>query len=128
MIIKMIKHATGSAHHDDLFIAESWIDGIAILSVRDMVDMLSAPRLSEAIRAALTKAPIGLIVDLTDVNFLASVGMSVLVEAQEQADAISVRFGVVAEGSATSRPIRLLGIDTVLALYPTLDIALREFR
>ena len=128
MIIKMIEQSTGSAYHDDLFIAERWIDGIVVLSVRDTVDMLSAPRLTEAIRAALTKAPIALIVDLTDVNFLASVGMSVLVEAQQQADAISARFGVVAEGAATSRPMRLLGINAVLALYPSLDEALREFR
>ena len=33
---------------------------------------------------------------------------------------------IVAEGAATSRPIRLLGIDAMLALYPTLDDALRE--
>ena len=61
-------------------------------------------------------------------TFLASVGMSVLVAAQEAADAMAVRFAVVAEGVATSRPIRLLGIDAVLALYPTLDDALRAVR
>ena len=54
--------------------------------------------------------------------------MSVLVAAQEAADAMSVRFGIVAEGPATSRPIRLLGIDAILALYPTLDDALRDLR
>ena len=54
--------------------------------------------------------------------------MSVLVAAQEAADAMLVRFGIVAEGPATSRPIRLLGIDAILALYPTLDDALRDLR
>jgi anti-sigma B factor antagonist len=44
------------------------------------------------------------------------------------ADAMSVRFGIVADGAATSRPIRLLGINRILTLYPTLDDALREFR
>jgi anti-anti-sigma factor len=116
------------AHDDRLSTAESWVDGIAVLSVRDAVDMLSAPQLSEAIGAALAKAPVALIVDLTDVDFLASVGMSVLVEAQEQASAISVQFGVVADGAATSRPIKLLGIDSVLALYPALDDAVRDMR
>jgi anti-sigma B factor antagonist len=56
------------------------------------------------------------------------VGMSVLVAAQEAADAMSVPFGIVAEGAATSRPIRLLGIDAILVLYPTLGDALRNFR
>jgi anti-sigma B factor antagonist len=41
---------------------------------------------------------------------------------------MSVRFGIVAEGPATSRPIRLLGIDVIPALYPTLDDALRDLR
>jgi anti-sigma B factor antagonist len=74
------------------------------------------------------RGPVGLIVDLTKVEFLASVGMSVLLAAQEQADAVRARFGVVAEGAATSRPIRLLGIGAILALYPTLDDALRDYR
>ena len=47
--------------------------------------------------------------------------MSVLVATQGAADAMALRFGVVAEGAATSRPITLLGIDTVLTIFiPTL--------
>jgi anti-anti-sigma factor len=113
---------------DRFEVRESWIDRVAVLSVCDAVDMLSAPQLAEAIRDALSKAPAGLIVDLTEVEFLASIGMSVLVAAQQEADALSVRFGIVAEGAATSRPIKLLGVDSILALYPTLDDALRDFR
>ncbi len=124
----MIKQSSaGTAHHTPFGITEAWIDGIAVVSVRDPVDMLSAPQLSEAICAVLTTAPSGLIVDLTEVDFLASVGMSVLVEAQNWASAISAQFGVVADGAATARPLKLLGIDAVLALYPTLDAALRDF-
>ena len=117
-----------SAHRDGFGVRESWIDRVVVLSVCDAVDMLSAPRLTEAICNALGNEPSGLIVDLTEVEFLASVGMRVLVTAQEAADAISVRFGIVAEGASTSRPIRLLGIDAILSLYPTLDDALRDFR
>lgn len=118
-----------SAHQQNgLRVRESWSDRVVVLSVCDVVDMLSAPQMSEAICDALSKAPAGLIVDLTGVHFLASVGMSVLVAAQQAADAMLVRFGIVAEGPATSRPLRLLGIDAILALYPTLDDALRDLR
>jgi anti-sigma B factor antagonist len=116
------------AHQNRFEVRESRIDGIVVLSVCDAVDMLSAPQLTEAIRDALGKAPAGLIVDLTEVDFLASIGMSVLVAAQQEADAMSVRFGIVAEGAATSRPIKVLGVDGILALYPTLDDALRDLR
>ena len=120
--------SAASAHQDEFEVRESWIDQIVVLSVCDTVDIHSAPQLTEAIRDALGKGPVGLIVDLTKVEFLASVGMSVLLAAQEQADAVRARFGVVAEGASTSRPIRLLGIGSILALYPTLDDALRDYR
>lgn len=120
--------AAASGHHDAFDVRESWIDRVAVLSVWHVVDMLSAQRLTKAIQDALGKAPAGLIVDLTQVEFLASIGMSALLGAQEEADAISARFGIVADGAATSRPIRLLGLDAILALYPTLDDALRDFR
>ncbi len=119
-------HSATSGHRHGFEVQDSWTDRIVVLSVRDAVDMLSAPQLSEAICVALREAPVGLIVDLTNVDFLASVGISVLVAAQEAADAMSVRFGVVAEGAATSTPIRALGIDALLTLHPTLGDALRD--
>jgi anti-sigma B factor antagonist len=121
-------HSAASARHHGFEVRKRWSDRVMVLSVREAVDVLSAPQLSEAICEALGLAPTGLIVDLTDVDFLASVGMSVLVSAHHMADAMSVRFGVVADGAATSRPIRLLGINRILTLYPTLDDALCEFR
>lgn len=128
MIIRTVKQTAPAARHDQFEVAESWADGIAVLSVRHSVDMLSAPQLSAAIGTALAKGPVGLVVDMTDVDFLASAGMSVLVDAQDQARTASARFGVVAEGAATSRPIKLLGIDAILALYPTLGDALSDMR
>ncbi|HTQ16008.1 STAS domain-containing protein [Mycobacterium sp.] len=94
-----------------------------VLTVSGEVDMLTAPHLAEAIRGALAGGPETLIVDLSKVDFLASAGMTVLVAAQ--ADVVPpTRFAVVAEGPATSRPIKLMGIDSVLPLYSTLDGAL----
>ena len=86
------------AHPRRFEVQESWSDGLVVLSVSGAVDILNAPRLTDAICNALTRAPAGLIVDLTEVNFLASVGMSILVAARDAADAMSVRFGVAAKG------------------------------
>src|ERR1700754_3855594 len=92
--------SAASARQHGCEVRKWWRNRVAVLSVSEAVDILSAPRLSEAICAALSQAPTGLIVDLTDVDFLASVGMSVLVSAQHVADAISVRFGIDDEGGA----------------------------
>jgi anti-anti-sigma factor len=85
--------------------------------------MLSSPQLAEAIQTAVAAKPAALIVDLSKVGFLASAGMTVLVTAQADIEP-PTKFAVVADGSATSRPIKLMGIDSVLALYGSLDAAL----
>jgi anti-anti-sigma factor len=99
------------------------VDQAVVLSVSGEVDMLSSPRLADAIETALAARPAALIVDLSKVDFLASAGMTVLVTAQAKAEP-PTRFAVVANGPATSRPIKLMGIDSVLSLYSTLDSAL----
>jgi hypothetical protein len=57
------------------------------------------------------------------VEFLASAGLSVLVNGQAEV-VPPTKFAVVADGPATSRPIKLMGIDSVLSLHRTLDNAL----
>lgn len=98
-------------------------DGAVVLAVAGEVDMLSAPQLAEAIHTALVAKPAALIIDLTKVEFLASAGLSVLVNGQAEA-VPPTKFAVVADGPATSRPIKLMGIDSLLSLHRTLDNAL----
>jgi anti-anti-sigma factor len=128
----MVEHfcepAQSTTHRHGFEIHQSWQDWLVVLSVDGEVDIVTAPHLGRAICEALEKSATTLVIDLTGVTFLASVGMSVLVAAQEAADAMAVRFAVVADGVVTRRPIRLLGLDAVLALHPTRDDALRALR
>jgi anti-sigma B factor antagonist len=104
-------------------VTERWVDRVVVVSVSGVVDILTAPQLETAIGAALAQQPAGLVVDFSDVDFLASVGMGVLVAAHEEAG-LDIRFSVVAYGPATSRPLKLIGIAEIVALYATLDEAL----
>jgi anti-anti-sigma factor len=99
------------------------IGEMEVLSVAGVVDMLTAPQLEEAIALAAKDSPQGVIVDLGSVDFLASAGMGILVAAREELPE-SMRFAVVADGPATSRPLKLVGIADVVGLHPTLDEAL----
>lgn len=101
---------------------ETWVDGLVVISVSGSVDMLSAPSLTEAIDTALAKGPSGMIVDLSDVEFLASAGISVLMMAHGN-PAHSGRFSVVADGPATHRPLTLLGLNDIISLHRTQDEA-----
>ncbi len=112
--------------HSGFGVAENWVERTVVVAVSGDVDIATAPELAEAIQAAAREEPAALIVDLSRVEFLASAGMSLLITAHRDI-APSARFGVVADGPSTSRPLKMIGIDTVFALYRTLGEALDEF-
>ena len=94
-----------------------------MVGVTGVVDMLTAPELETAIAEAAKNSPAAVVVDMTAVEFLASAGMGVLIAAQDEL-APAIRFAVVADGPATSRPLKLVGVTDVVDLYATLDEAL----
>jgi anti-sigma B factor antagonist len=100
-------------------------DGDAVvLSAEGIVDVAAAPTLTDQIRAILRRRPAALVVDLTGVTFLATAGMSVLMEADRKSEELTIPFRVVAHGPVTVKPMQLLGIDDRLAIYPTVSAAL----
>jgi anti-sigma B factor antagonist len=96
-----------------------------VLRVAGELDLLTTPTLAEACSQELRKRPAVLVIDLTGVTFLASVGMSAIVAAHEQGgDDTKVR--VVGGTRDTLRPIRVTGLDNLLSVYPVLSAALED--
>lgn len=116
-------HGVATAPNSGCVINEEWIGRTVVIAASGVLDMLTSPQLEAAITTSLQRNPAAIIVDLTDVDFLASAGMGVLVAARDQADG-TVKFGVVASGPATSRPLKLVGLAEMIGLYDTLDEAL----
>ena len=104
-------------------VAARWHENVVVLGVSGTLDMVTAPQLTESIMNSLTNEPAAVIVDLSAVEFLASAGMTVLIAAHEQIGN-STQFAVVADGPATGRPMRLVGVDKLLTIHTTLDAAL----
>jgi anti-sigma B factor antagonist len=97
----------------------------AVLRVAGELDLLTTPTLSEACTNELRKRPRILVIDLTGVTFLASVGMSAIVAAHEEGGE-QTRVRVVGGSRDTLRPIRVTGLDSLLSVYPTLNAALAD--
>lgn len=87
-----------------------------MLVVYGDIDLTTAPYLIEAIDAAVAEMSAGLVIDLSAVSFLASVGMTVLIDAVRRLPDGAL-FGVVADGPATGRPMKLMGLDRELRMY-----------
>jgi anti-sigma B factor antagonist len=103
--------------------AVAYQNGIAVLRVGGDIDLATVPALEAAIDEALVPRPIGLVIDLSEVGFLASAGLQALVATHNNVTQ-SAHFAVVANSAATSRPIQLTGLDQIFELYPTLKEAL----
>jgi len=124
---KTTTHDATPASGSTCVVIERSVDDVTIVAASGVVDMLTAPQLEEALHAALDKKPGNLVVDLTEVEFLASAGMGVLVAAHDEAGTVT-RLCVVAEGPATSRPLKLVGIADIVPLFATLDEAVASLR
>ena len=95
-----------------------------VLHVAGELDLVTTPILSEACTKALRSRPPVLVIDLTGVTFLASVGMSAIVAAHEAGGEQQTKVRVVGGSRDTLRPIRVTGLDNLLSIYPDLPSAL----
>ncbi|WP_245672742.1 STAS domain-containing protein [Aldersonia kunmingensis] len=104
-------------------VAATWHGTVLILAASGTLDMATAPQFTESIEDSLTNEPAVVIIDLTDVEFLASAGMTVLLTVHERIRE-SAQFAVVADGPSVARPMHLVGLDKLLTIHTTLDAAL----
>jgi len=99
-----------------------------IVTVRGDVDGLTASRLDTAVAEAFDRLDGRvLVIDLTGVTLLGSPGLRVLLESAEEAvrhrGMLPLRI-VVDEARPVIRPIEIIGLDQILALYDSVDHAL----
>ncbi len=104
-------------------------DGTVLLVVEGAVDGLTAPRLRTALAGAFDRlAGRALVLDLSEVRFLGAPGRRALFDG---AAAAAHHHGhqplrvVVDHARPVVRPIEIVGLDSVLALYHRVDEALR---
>lgn len=102
------------------------VDGTVVVEVTGEVDLDTAPRLREMIAVALDEVADGpCIVDLTAVTYLASAGLTALVDATREAAARQEALRIVVDANRpVIRPIEITGLDRVLHLYHSVEEAL----
>ena len=99
-----------------------------VITVAGEIDMLTVDRLRAAVSDGFDQLPAGaiLVIDLTDVSFLGSQGLQALVDATLAARQRREPLRLVVDHTRpVIRPIELTGLDDTLALFHTVDQALR---
>jgi anti-sigma B factor antagonist len=106
-------------------LTDRWCESGVVVSCAGVLDMLTAQHFEDHLGLVLDRQPAILIIDLSNVDFLASHGMNVLVMVRRRI-AADVAFAVVADGPATSRPLQLIGLDQVVNMCSSLDEAYQK--
>jgi anti-sigma B factor antagonist len=101
---------------------------VLVMRVEGDVDGLTAARLSSAIAEAFDKlSGRTLVLDLTKVRFLGSIGLRTLRDSAREAvhhRGVQPLRVVVDHQRPVIRPIEITGLDQILALYHTMDDAI----
>jgi len=92
-------------------------DGRQVVRIGGEIDMLTAPRLRDALAPVVAVSGGDVVLDLDRVTFLGSNGLGVLVELAQQAEAAGTKFRLVCANRTVSRPLTLTGLDQVLDFY-----------
>ena len=100
-------------------IAEQDLDGAPGVVVRGEVDVSSLPQLTEALDAAIRASEGAFVVDLTDLDFLDSSGLSALMRARALLGQADRQLAVVCPPGPVRRLFALAGVSDLLFLYET---------
>jgi len=106
-------------------LAVETIADAAMLRIGGELDMLTVPDLQARIYDAIAVTSGAVIADLTEVQFLSSSGLTLLLGLQSDLAAQDRPLRLVVGGAnAVSRPLLITGLDRILELHPDLDAAL----
>lgn len=99
-----------------------------VVTVQGDIDLCSGPDLERHLRDVVGAAqpPHPVVVDLSHVAFLGSCGLSLLVRTHQAADDNGTPLRLVAGQRAILRPMRAVGLDSVLRVHACVDEALAQ--
>jgi anti-anti-sigma factor len=98
-----------------------------IVAVTGEVTFSNVAELNRRLDAALSGESRDLVVDLSDVSFIDSSGLSALLTASKQARERGGAVALVLAGAEPPSIFRFRGVDRLLALYPSREAALAGF-
>lgn len=99
-------------------------EGVPVVRVVGEIDLATAPELRDMLAEVPTYGAI--VVDLSEVTFLDSTGLSVLVASWKRfSDSGKGSFRLVVNRSAVQRVLEVTGLAQVFSVFPTLEEAVQ---
>lgn len=99
------------------------VGGSAVIDVAGEVDVYTAPQLDEALTGLIDTGKFNLVVNLSDVEFLDSTGLGVLVKALKHARENGGSLAVVATHDRITKVFKITGLDSAISLHAAVEDA-----
>jgi anti-sigma B factor antagonist len=95
-----------------------------VLPLEGEIDLHISPRVSAALAAMIEQKPQRLVVDLSNVSYIDSSGLAVLIEGMQNVEAYGGKF-ILAGIQENVKPIfEIARLDQVFIIFPHVDAAL----
>jgi anti-sigma B factor antagonist len=107
----------------ELSVSQQSVGEYPVLEVRGEVDVYSAPALADGLNTLLDSGTKAVIVDLTQVGFLDSTGLGVLVAARSAATDAGRALPIACAGERILKLFKITGLDAVFDIHPSVDAA-----
>ncbi|RCW46043.1 anti-anti-sigma factor [Halopolyspora algeriensis] len=105
------------------------VPGVSVVHMHGEIDLSSVPRLTELIRQRLTAAVLNaLVLDLTEVSFVSSHGIELLLHTQHRAEQRGIELSVIAESTCVCRMLELTGLVGRFTCYSSVTEAVAAAR
>jgi len=113
-------------HEAPFEVAESEQRGVPVLCVRGEIDVATSPELRDVLTDLITPGPELVIVDLTEVTFIDSTGLGVLVGAVGDMRARGADLRLVVTQPQIIKLLALTGLDEVFSVLSNASDAVRS--
>jgi anti-sigma B factor antagonist len=100
-------------------------DDVVVIHVGGDLDVYTAPRLKEALAQAVAAGK-RLVLDLSEVHFIDSTALGVLVGTLQQAQSTDCEFRLVVDDPYLLKIFRITGFDGVFSIFPQVAAAVSE--
>jgi anti-sigma B factor antagonist len=110
----------------DFSMTQQTVGDYPVLTVHGEADLYSAPALQDGLSTLLGAGAKAVVVDLTEVAFLDSTGLGVLVGARTRAVENGQTLPIVCEDGRILKLFRITGLETVFEIHPSVEAALQS--
>ena len=100
---------------------------VTVFLLEGWVDTLAATELDQALQSSISAGRINLVVDMSEVDHISSVGLRSLAAALVKTRAEGGDMKIAALNARVTRVFRIIGFDVLMSVHDTSEAAIADF-